>query len=120
MLLRTPTVRPPRSARPMGRLPLRPRPVQPAVRPRAMAAPAAPPEVAGAFAGVKDMASFQAVLTAGAKAGKVPEMLVPAFMDFYNNYKSALAERRGRGGGRAGRGESTRPNRGGRAAPALG
>ena len=59
---------------------------------RATAAPAsadyAPPEVAGAFAGVKDMASFQAVLSAGAKAGKVPEMLVPAFMDFYNNYRS--------------------------------
>jgi hypothetical protein len=65
-----------------------PCPARPAVRLAATAAPTAPPEVSGAFAGVKDMASFQAVLTAGAKAGKVPEMLVPAFMDFYNNYRS--------------------------------
>lgn len=100
MLLRT-TFRPPARAR----LSVPGRPAAPPARapsPRAAptsAAPAsaaAPPEVAGAFAGVKDMASFQAVLAGGAAAGKVPEALVPAFMDFYNNYRSKLW----RGGGR--------------------
>jgi hypothetical protein len=31
-----------------------------------------------------------AVLKAGVAAKKIPEQLLPGFLDFYNNYKSAL------------------------------
>ena len=47
----------------------------------------APPKLAG-FADVQSEEQFKAVLKAGVAAKKIPEQLVPGFLDFYNNYKS--------------------------------
>ncbi len=47
----------------------------------------APPKLAG-FADVESEEQFKAVLKAGVAAKKIPEQLVPGFLDFYNNYKS--------------------------------
>lgn len=47
----------------------------------------APPKLGG-FADVQSEAEFVAVLKAGVAAKKIPEQLVPGFLDFYNNYKS--------------------------------
>lgn len=46
----------------------------------------APPRIG--FADVQSEAEFKAVLDAGVAAKKIPSQLVPAFLDFYNNYKS--------------------------------
>jgi hypothetical protein len=40
------------------------------------------------FADVQSEAQFKAVLEAGVAAKKIPAPLLPAFLDFYNNYKS--------------------------------
>nr|BBG28520.1 glycerol-3-phosphate-O-acyltransferase [Coccomyxa sp. Obi] len=49
----------------------------------------APPKLAG-FADVQSEEQFKAVLKAGVAAKKIPEQLVPGFLDFYNNYKTAV------------------------------
>ena len=49
----------------------------------------APPKLGG-FADVQSEEQFVAVLKAGVAAKKIPEQLLPGFLDFYNNYKSAL------------------------------
>ena len=41
------------------------------------------------FASVQSEAEFTAVLEAGVSAKKIPAQLMPAFLDLYNNYKSA-------------------------------
>ena len=46
----------------------------------------APPRIG--FAGVQTEAEFKAVLEAGVAAKKIPSQLLPAFLDFYSNYKS--------------------------------
>ncbi|EIE18809.1 glycerol-3-phosphate O-acyltransferase [Coccomyxa subellipsoidea C-169] len=49
----------------------------------------APPRLGG-FADVQSEAEFVAVLKAGVAAKKIPEPLLPGFLDFYNNYKTAV------------------------------
>jgi len=47
----------------------------------------APPKAG--FAGVRSEAEFMAVLEAGVAAKLIPAPLLPGFVDFYGNYKSA-------------------------------
>jgi len=44
----------------------------------------------GPFAGVTNGEAFAAVLKAGAAAGKIPPQLVDGFLDFYQNYRTAV------------------------------